>query len=152
MLTSGRGSNVGGTTLSRDKLSGNKFWKYLVWRYGRQLLPTEEVPDYLKEMTRSGNLVTENHVSKNKSSITCGACYKQFGTEHHGHDRRNLNCPAKDGDVDLDAKIVQKRERDDRKVEEKCKFHKLAEGGDKSQTFGRGVAEHMETVCMEPID
>ena len=75
-----------------------------------------------------------------------------FGTEHHGNDRRNLNRPAKEGDVDLDAKFVQKRERDDRKFEEKCKFHKLAGGGDKSQTFGSGVVEHTETVCMEPVD
>ena len=32
--TSGRGSCVGGRTLSTTSFSGNKFWKYLIWKYG----------------------------------------------------------------------------------------------------------------------
>jgi hypothetical protein len=144
MLTCGRGSNVGGTTLSTRNLSGNKFWKYLIWRFGEQLLPVTEVPDYMKEVTKSGNLVTKNHVSRNRKHITCSACHKADGNKNHGHDKNNLNCPQKAECAE--EKIVKKRERDERKINVAKKLHKAAsESSSTSLTLGR-------VLYQEPID
>lgn len=145
MLSCGRGSNVGGTTLSTERLSGNKFWKYLVWKYGSQLLHVDEVPDYMKEVTKSGNLVTENHVSKHRDTITCSACHAADGSKHHGHDKQNLKCPQKAHSTD--KLTIAKRERDERKVNDSRKLHRIASDASVTNAcFGRGVLEAMSQL------
>ena len=64
--------------MSGTRLSGIKFWKALIWKYSAQLLAVEEVPEYMKEVEKSGNLVTANHVSRNRKNITCSACFKHL--------------------------------------------------------------------------
>ena len=141
---------MGGRTLSSTRLSGNKFWKALIWKYSAQLLAVEEVPEYMKEVEKSGNLVTANHVSRNRKNITCSACCKHDGSKHHGHDKQNLNCPQKKNSVE--PKTVKKRERHERKVEAGIQFHKraLSQSSD-GTTFGRNVQAHMEPLS-EPTD
>ena len=109
MLTPGRGSNVGGTQLSAKRLCGNKFWKYLVWKYAVQLIPEEDVPEYLAGYT---NLVTENH-NQTREARTCAACKSNYGTEHHGHSRNECACPLYET-----TSALKRRERTLRKNQE----------------------------------
>jgi len=89
MLTPGRGSNVNGKRPSTSRLSGNKYWKYLIWKYCTQLIEPDEVPDFLKHHT---DLCTKNH-NTTRDTRTCSACAKKYGTRNHGHSQNELQCP-----------------------------------------------------------
>ena len=119
MLSLGRGSCVGGTTLSTTRLQGNKFWKYLIRKYSMQLLEPDLVPPHMETLFRNSELVTENHVSKRDfSEITCSNCKKAEGSGKHGHNRRMNVCPCKsEGES---APKTLKKERIRRKVCEKA--------------------------------
>lgn len=124
--TSGRGSCVGGRTLSTTSFSGNKFWKYLIWKYGCQLLERDEIPDHLNELERNNDLVTAKHVSKRPfSETTCSNCFKCDGSTKHGHNKNMSICPcynetAIEGDPKPN-KLV-KKERLKRKAEDRDKL------------------------------
>jgi hypothetical protein len=90
MLTPGRGRNVNGKRPSTTVLRGNKYWKYLLWKYVTQLIEADEVPAYLNHATE---LCTENH-NKTRSTRNCGYCKLTYGTEHHGHSQNELECPG----------------------------------------------------------
>lgn len=120
-LSRGRGSNTGGTQLSTVRLTGNKFWKYLLWRLGRQFLKPDEVPAYLRDAHTE--LVTENHVSKNQENKTCSTCFKEFGTTKHGHKCTDMWCP-----LNSKESILVKRERANKKDDQ---AKDLKDAGDK---------------------
>ena len=104
-LSKGRGSNTGGRQLSTTSLTGNKYWKYKLWRFGRQFLRPNEVPSFLDEAHAS--LVTSNHISKNQSKKTCHACGLK------GHKSTDAVCLLNEKEA-----IVVKRERLSRKANE----------------------------------
>lgn len=102
-LSKGRGSNTGGRQLSTTSLTGNKYWKYKLWRFGRQFLRPKEVPGFLDEAHAS--LVTSNHISKNQSEKTCHACGLK------GHKKTDAVCL-----LNTKESIIVKRERLARKA------------------------------------
>jgi len=111
-LSKGRGSIVGGTTLSSTKLSGSKFWKYLLRKYGLQLLKPDEVPPYLNAFTE---IVTTNHVSNQTNGKfghrSCSACSKEYGTSNHGHSKGGHHCPLRDVTNVPHTKYIAREER-----------------------------------------
>jgi hypothetical protein len=109
MLTPGRGSNVGGRKHRTTRLCGNKYWKYLIWKYAGQLIAEGEVPGYLSAMSE---LVTKNH-NTTRSTRTCGACKIKFKTRNHGHSCNESDCP-----LYLTQSAKKKRERKARKLVE----------------------------------
>ena len=120
-MSKGRGSNTGGTQLSTTSLPGNKYWKYKLWRFGRQFLKPDSVPEYLDNAHAS--IVTANHVSKNQSEKTCSACYLAFDTEHHGHKCTDAICPINEKET-----TVIKKERLERKADDARKLDALTTG------------------------
>ena len=86
--------------------------------------------NYLKDIKKISNLVTKNRVSRNRKTITRGACHAADGSKHRGHDQNNLNCPQKTDCTE--EKIVKERVRDERKINIAKKLHKA--------TFERSLA------------
>jgi predicted house-cleaning noncanonical NTP pyrophosphatase (MazG superfamily) len=103
-LSPGSGSNVGGHQLSTTSLTGNKFWKRVIRRYGTQLLDPDEVPEYMKKRS---TLVTTNH-NTTQWNRTCKDCQKEFGSTHHGHSSKEKLCPL---NPNPDVKYLGRYER-----------------------------------------
>jgi hypothetical protein len=109
MLTPGRGSNVGGNQQSLTTLTGNKFWKYLVWKYVTQLMEPDVVPDYLEA---HDELVSSKH-NTTRDSRTCSYCESEFGTKNHGHSSNEIACVGYKSNAS-----AAKRQRTERKIKE----------------------------------
>jgi len=111
-LSMGRGSIAGGTTLSSTKLSGSKFWKYMLRKYGLQLMAPDEVPAYLRNQTE---LVTTNHVSNmgngNWINRNCSSCRREYGTTNHGHSKGGHHCPLREIQNSVHGQYILREER-----------------------------------------